>query len=71
MRILATITRPSAGKVFWNGADIAQNPNPLRMVLGYLPQDFGVYPNLTAPEFLEYMAAIKGLDRPHGGPADR
>ena len=34
----------------------------LRAVLGYLPQDFGVYPNLTAVEFLEYMAAIKGLD---------
>jgi ABC-type multidrug transport system ATPase subunit len=48
--------------VTWNGADIVQEPDKLRAVLGYLPQDFGVYPNLNAVEFLEYMAAIKGLD---------
>lgn len=62
MRILATITRPTQGRVTWNGQDIAQAPNPLRAVLGYLPQDFGVYPNLNAQEFLQYLAAIKGLD---------
>ncbi len=62
MRILATITRPTTGTVTWNGTDIARSPNSLRAVLGYLPQDFGVYPNLNAVEFLEYMAAIKGLD---------
>ena len=62
MRILATITKPTQGLVTWNGADIVQGPNSVRAVLGYLPQDFGVYPNLNATEFLEYMAAIKGLD---------
>jgi ABC-2 type transport system ATP-binding protein len=62
MRILATITRPTEGTVFWNGEDISKKPNPLRTVLGYLPQDFGVYPNLNALEFLQYIAAIKGLD---------
>jgi ABC-2 type transport system ATP-binding protein len=62
MRILATITRATTGVVLWNGKDIAKTPDDLRNVLGYLPQDFGVYPNLTAIEFLEYMAAIKGLD---------
>ncbi len=62
MNILATITRPTAGAVLWNGVDIVRQPNELRRVLGYLPQSFGVYPNLTAQEFLEYMAAIKGLD---------
>ena len=62
MRILATITKPTQGLVTWNGADIVQDPNSVRAVLGYLPQDFGVYPNLNATEFLEYMAAIKGLD---------
>lgn len=62
MRILATITRPTVGRVFWNGEDIAEKPNNLRAVLGYLPQDFGVYPNLNAIEFLQYLAAIKGLD---------
>src|SRR5512136_2156427 len=62
MRILATITQATEGKVMWNDADIAKQPNDLRQVLGYLPQDFGVYPNLNALEFLEYLAAIKGLD---------
>lgn len=62
MRILATITRPTEGKVLWNGTDVVRAPNGLRAELGYLPQDFGVYPNLTAVEFLEYMAAVKGLD---------
>lgn len=61
MRIVATISRPTEGQVLWNGVDIAKKPNTIRKVLGYLPQDFGVYPNLSAIEFLEYIAAIKGL----------
>jgi ABC-2 type transport system ATP-binding protein len=61
MRILATVTRPSSGRVLWNETDIAQNPDSLRNTLGYLPQDFGVYPNLSAIEFLEYLAAVKGI----------
>jgi ABC-2 type transport system ATP-binding protein len=62
MSILATITRATEGKVTWNGRDVASNPDGLRAVLGFLPQDFGVYPNLNAVEFLEYLAAVKGLD---------
>ena len=62
MRILATITDKTEGMVTWNGVDISKHPDELRQVLGYLPQDFGVYPNLNAWEFLEYMAAIKSLD---------
>ena len=62
MRILATITRPTEGQVTWDKKDIAQSPNGLRGVLGYLPQDFGIYPNLNAIEFLQYLAAAKGLD---------
>ena len=62
MSILATITKASKGRVRWDGVDIAKNPDALRSVLGYLPQDFGVYPNLNAVEFLEYLAAVKGLD---------
>jgi ABC-type multidrug transport system ATPase subunit len=61
MRILATITQPSAGRVLWAGADVSTNPDALRSVLGYLPQDFGVYPNLSAIEFLDYLAAVKGV----------
>jgi len=63
MGILATITKASEGRVLWNGSEVAKDPDRLRSVLGYLPQDFGVYPNLNAVEFLEYLAAVKGLDR--------
>jgi ABC-type multidrug transport system ATPase subunit len=62
MSILATITKASEGRVLWDGGDIAVHPDMLRSVLGYLPQDFGVYPNLSAVEFLQYLAAVKGLD---------
>lgn len=61
MRILATLAKPTRGKVSWNGLDISSNPNGLRHTLGYLPQDFGVYPALTAREFLGFLAAVKGL----------
>ncbi len=62
MSILATITRATVGRVVWNGTDLAADPDALRSTLGYLPQDFGVYPSLNAVEFLEYLAAVKGLD---------
>jgi ABC-2 type transport system ATP-binding protein len=61
MRILATITRPTDGLVTFDGTDITSRPDDLRRRLGYLPQDFGVYPNLSASEFLSYLAAVKGL----------
>ncbi|WP_374472682.1 ATP-binding cassette domain-containing protein [Arenimonas sp.] len=61
MRILATLARPGSGHVLWNGVDTAGKPDALRAELGYLPQDFGVYPALSAREFLAYLAAVKGL----------
>ncbi|MFC4107114.1 ABC transporter ATP-binding protein [Micromonospora zhanjiangensis] len=61
MRIAATVTRPTGGRVLFDGADAVTRPDPLRRALGYLPQDFGVYPQLTAREFLSYLAAVKGL----------
>lgn len=61
MRLMATIDTPTSGTILYNGEDITKNPNALRRELGYLPQDFGVYPNMTPVEFLEYMAAMKGL----------
>ncbi|WP_222539264.1 ABC transporter ATP-binding protein [Pedobacter polysacchareus] len=61
MKMIATISIPSSGSLLLEGIDIVQNPNSIRKVLGYLPQDFGVYPNLNAYEFLEYIAAMKGL----------
>lgn len=69
MRILATLSKPSAGTVRWNGTDVAAQPDAVRRTLGYLPQDFGVYPALTAREFLAYLAAVKGL--PSAGIAAR
>jgi ABC-type multidrug transport system ATPase subunit len=56
------VIRPSGGAVRWNDADALKHPDALRAQLGYLPQDFGVYPNLNPVEFLSYLAAAKGLD---------
>ena len=67
MKIIATISKPTQGTIFLNGEDIVKNPDAIRKILGYLPQDFGVYPNLNAYEFLEYIAAMKGV----GGPGLR
>src|SRR6201746_1727385 len=61
MKIIATISKPTEGTLFLDGEDIVNNPDRIRKVLGYLPQDFGVYPNLNAYEFLEYIAAMKGV----------
>jgi len=61
MRVAATVTRPTSGRVLFDGADAVARPDVLRRHLGYLPQDFGVYPHLTAREFLSYLAAVKGL----------
>jgi ABC-type multidrug transport system ATPase subunit len=61
MRVAATVTRPTAGRILFEGTDVVARPEVLRRQLGYLPQDFGVYTNLTAREFLSYLAAVKGL----------
>lgn len=61
MKIIATISKPTRGTIFLDGEDIVQHPDRIRKLLGYLPQDFGVYPNLNAYEFLEYIAAMKGV----------
>lgn len=61
MLVLATVTRPTTGRIMFQGTDIAARPNELRRQLGYLPQDFGVYDNLTALEFLTYFGALKGV----------
>jgi ABC-type multidrug transport system ATPase subunit len=61
MQMMATVTRPTEGKILFQGTDIVRKPDELRRRLGYLPQDFGVYENLTALEFLAYFAALKGI----------
>jgi ABC-2 type transport system ATP-binding protein len=61
MQMIATITRPTSGRILFQGQDVAKRPNELRRRLGYLPQDFGVYDNLTATEFLSYFGTLKGV----------
>jgi len=61
MRILATIIKPTSGDVIINGASVLTEGNKIRNELGYLPQEFGVYPNLTPMEFLDYILSLKGL----------
>ena len=63
MRMLATVTKPTSGTIHFNGLDVMRSPDSLRRTLGYLPQDFGIYPHLSAIEFLEYMGALKGMSR--------
>ena len=64
MQIVTTFTKPTEGTVRWNGTDVVDNPQPMRESVGYLPQTFGVYPSLTAREFLRYLAAVRGLSNP-------
>jgi ABC-type multidrug transport system ATPase subunit len=61
MSILATVTRPTSGTFLWEGTDAVADPLAVRRILGYLPQDFGVYERLTAREFLRYLGRLKGL----------
>lgn len=61
MKILSTLIRPTHGQITFNGVDILKNSKELRIQLGYLPQDFGVLPNISAFKLLEYIALLKGL----------
>lgn len=61
MRTLATLQEPTHGTVHFNGVDITQEPDTVRSVLGYLPQDFGVYPRMSALQLLDHIAILKGI----------
>jgi ABC-2 type transport system ATP-binding protein len=61
MRIVATLLPASSGSVTVNGRDVRANSSSIREVLGYLPQHFGVYPELSGRAFVRYLAAMKGL----------
>ena len=63
MRMLCGILKPTAGSVSLDGVDVSSED--YRAVLGYLPQDFGYYPDFTGLDFLLYLAALKGLSRSH------
>ena len=62
MRTLATLQKPDSGTVTLNGKDIVNHPNEMRSVLGYLPQDFGVYPKMSAKALLNHIAILKGMN---------
>jgi ABC-type multidrug transport system ATPase subunit len=61
MRTIATLQSPSSGEIYFNGNNIHNNPNSVRNCLGYLPQEFGVYPKVTAVELLNHIGVLKGL----------
>jgi ABC-2 type transport system ATP-binding protein len=62
MRLICDILKPTSGEVTFNGTNIREMGASYRAVIGYLPQDFGYYPNFTAMNFLLYMASLKGLN---------
>lgn len=61
LKILATISSPNSGNIYLDGKDIFKMAKNYRDIIGYLPQDFGVYPSQTAESFLRYFAALKGI----------
>jgi ABC-2 type transport system ATP-binding protein len=61
MRCIATLQIPTAGSIRFDGIDVLAQPDALRAVLGYLPQDFGVYPRVSAYEMLDHLAVLKGV----------
>jgi len=61
MRTIATLQQPDQGSVFFNGHDVLKEPQQLRSQLGYLPQEFGVYPRMSALRLLDHLAVLKGL----------
>jgi ABC-2 type transport system ATP-binding protein len=61
MRTIATLQDPDAGQVLFDGVDVVRNKPQIRRTLGYLPQDFGVYPKVTAYALLDHFAALKGF----------
>jgi ABC-type multidrug transport system ATPase subunit len=61
MRCVATLQTPSAGSIRFSDIDVIREPERLRALLGYLPQDFGVYPRVSAYELLDHLAVLKGI----------
>ena len=66
-RMLCTIIQPSEGQILWNGEDIWEMGENYRAILGYLPQDFGYYPDLSIYDYMMYISSIKGLKEAFAG----
>jgi ABC-type multidrug transport system ATPase subunit len=65
MRTIATLQEPDCGSITFNGIDVLEDKQAARRLLGYLPQDFGVYPRVSAEAMLDHLAMLKGITR-HG-----
>lgn len=63
MRTLACLQQPDTGSIVFDGLDILTDPHALRLQLGYLPQSFGVYPNMSCRALLQHIAVLKGVDQ--------
>lgn len=63
MRTLATLQDADSGSITFNGLDVLKNPEEMRRLLGYLPQDFGVYPKVSVLDMLDHLAVLKGIAR--------
>ena len=61
MRMLTTLMKPTSGEILWDGKDVFAMDGKYRMLLGYLPQDFGYYPDFSVYDYLMYIAALKGI----------
>jgi ABC-2 type transport system ATP-binding protein len=61
MRTIATLQEPDSGTIQFDGIDVLAQPNEIRKVLGYLPQEFGVYPKMSASDMLQHLAVMKGI----------
>ena len=61
MRMLTTLMKPTSGVITWDGEDVFAMDGKYRMLLGYLPQDFGFYPDFSVYDYLMYIAALKGI----------
>lgn len=63
MRMICTLLAPTRGEIIYNGTPVCKEEEKYRSVLGYLPQEFGYYPQFTAEEYLLYIAALKGMKK--------
>src|ERR1700720_1655724 len=61
MRTIATLQDPDSGSIDFDRIDVLKNKNEVRKVLGYLPQEFGVYPKISASDLLHHLAVMKGI----------
>jgi ABC-type multidrug transport system ATPase subunit len=61
MRTIATLQKPDSGTIEFDGINVLEDAMSLRKILGYLPQEFGVYPNMSAEKLLDYFARLKGI----------